>query len=161
LELEQAGTTVAVAAQRAHCRRPRKDSVPVDVPVQYYQSIIAIELTVAGALLFQIRFFVPREDSERAGEHLPDPWIRLVMAIIVGATLFGSLAAMLHDAPKPAAIAITVGLVVSLLPILLRALPPLRRGSDSGEAGRNVAITIIGLLLYLAITAGAVILVAV
>ena len=82
------------------------------------------------------------------------------MAVIIGATLFGSLTAMLHDAPKPAAIAVTVGLVVSLLPILLRALPPLKRKADSGERDRNVAITIIGLILYLAITAGAVILVA-
>ena len=98
----------------------------MDVPVQYYQSIIAIELALAGALLFQIRFFVPREEAERAGERLPDPRIRLVMAVIIGATVFGSLAAMLHDAPKPAAIAVTVGLVVSLLPILLRVLPPLK-----------------------------------
>jgi hypothetical protein len=114
-----------------------------------------MELAIAGALLFQIRFFVPRGESER--EDLPDPQIRLVMAVIIGATLFGSLAAMLHDAPKPAAIAVTVGLVVSLLPILLRALPPLRRD----ERDPNVAITIIGLILYLAITAGAVILIAV
>ena len=27
------------------------------VPVQYYQSIIAIQLAVTGALLFQVRFF--------------------------------------------------------------------------------------------------------
>jgi hypothetical protein len=74
----------------------------VDVPVQYYQSIIAIELALARALLFQICFLVPREEAERAGEHLPDPRIRQVMAVIIGATLFGSLAAMLHDAPKPA-----------------------------------------------------------
>ena len=99
----------------------------MDVPVQYYQSIIAVELTVAGALLFQIRFFVPREEAEGAGENLPDPRLRLLMAVIIGATLFGSLAAMLHDAPRPAATAVTIGLVVSLVPILLRALPPLRK----------------------------------
>jgi hypothetical protein len=29
----------------------------VDVPVQYFQSVIAIELAVTGALLWQIRFF--------------------------------------------------------------------------------------------------------
>jgi hypothetical protein len=29
----------------------------VDVPVQFFQSTIAIELAVAGALLWEIRFF--------------------------------------------------------------------------------------------------------
>jgi DNA-binding CsgD family transcriptional regulator len=43
---------------------------PTDVPSQFYQSIIAIELAVAGALLFQIPFFVPRGETEREGEHL-------------------------------------------------------------------------------------------
>jgi hypothetical protein len=95
----------------------------MDVPIQYYQSIIAIELGVAGALLFQIRFFVPRWETEREGEHLPDPRLRLVMAVIIGATLFGSLEAMLHDGDRPAAVAVTVGLAVSILPILLRVLP--------------------------------------
>jgi hypothetical protein len=28
-----------------------------DVPVQYFQSIITVLLAVAGALLFQVRFF--------------------------------------------------------------------------------------------------------
>lgn len=83
------------------------------------------------------------------------------MAVVIGATVFGSLAAMLHDAPKPAAIAVTVGLVVSLLPILLRVLPPLKVSPDADERVSNVAVTIIGLILYLAITAGAVILIAV
>ena len=132
----------------------------MDVPVQYYQSIIAVELTVAGALLFQIRFFVPREEAEGAGENLPDPRLRLLMAVLIGATLFGSLAAMLHDAPRPAATAVTIGLVVSLVPILLRALPPLRKRAGSTETDRDVAVTIIGLILYFAITAGAVVLVA-
>jgi hypothetical protein len=30
------------------------------VPVQYFQSIIAAQLAVAGALLFQVRFLTPR-----------------------------------------------------------------------------------------------------
>jgi len=133
---------------------------PVEVPVQYYQSIIAIELGIAGALLFQIRFFVPRGEAAREGEDLPDPRLRLLMAVIIGATLFGALAAMLHKAEKRAAIALTIGVAVSLLPILLRALPPLRRPPDSDESDRDVAVTVIGLVLYVAVTAAAVILVA-
>jgi hypothetical protein len=132
----------------------------MDVPIQYYQSIIAIELGVAGALLFQIRFFVPRWETEREGEHLPDPRLRLVMAVIIGATLFGSLEAMLHDGDRPAAVAVTVGLAVSILPILLRVLPPLRSPDQSEERDSNVAVTVVGLVLYVVVTAGAVILVA-
>lgn len=30
------------------------------VPIQYFQSVIAIELGVAGALLWEIGFFAPR-----------------------------------------------------------------------------------------------------
>jgi hypothetical protein len=82
------------------------------------------------------------------------------MAVIIGATLFGALAAMLHKAEKRAAIALTIGVAVSLLPILLRALPPLRRPPDSDESDRDVAVTVIGLVLYVAVTAAAVILVA-
>jgi hypothetical protein len=132
----------------------------VDVPVQYYQSIIAIELAVTGALLFQIRFFVPRGETEREGEHLPDPRLRLLLAVIIGATVFGSLAALLHQWQKPAAIAVTIGLAVSLLPILLRALPPLTWRAGPTERDPNFAVTIFGLILYVAVTAGAVILVA-
>jgi hypothetical protein len=32
----------------------------VAVPIQYFQSVIAVELAVTGALLFQIRYFAPR-----------------------------------------------------------------------------------------------------
>ena len=35
----------------------------MDVPVQYFQSVIAIELAVSGALLWQMRFF--ESDSAR------------------------------------------------------------------------------------------------
>jgi hypothetical protein len=132
----------------------------MDVPIQFYQSIIAIELAVAGALLFQIRFFVPRGETEREGEHLPDPRLRLVMAVIIGATVFGSLEAMLHEGGRPAAVAVTVGLAVSMLPILLRVLPPLGSHDRSEERDSNVAVTVVGLVLYLVVTAGVVILVA-
>ena len=116
-----------------------------DVPIQYFQSVIAIELAVTGALLFQIRYVAPRRDQ--ADEDLPDPLLRLAVAVVLGATLFGSLEAMLHGGDKTAAAAVMIGLAVSLLPILLRVLPPLRREAQSHERRSDVAVTIAGVLL--------------
>ena len=110
----------------------------MDVPVQYFQSVIAIELAVAGALLWQIRFFESKDTTRRDGEQLPDPRLRLCLALVLGATLFGSLWAMADEGPKWAALAVTIGLAVSLTPILLRVLPPLAK--DARTQGRTSAI---------------------
>jgi hypothetical protein len=80
--------------------------------------------------------------------------------VILGATLFGSLAAMLHAGGKVAAAAVMVGLAVSILPILLRVLPPLRREARMHEPRWNEAVTIVGALLYVALVLVALILVA-
>ena len=85
-----------------------------DVPVQYFQSIIAVELAVAGALLFQIHYF-DRDKETGSGS---DPRLRLVMVLVLAATLFGSLEAMREGWGSWAAVVLTVGLAVSLLPIL-------------------------------------------
>ena len=50
-----------------------------DVPVQYFQSIITVLLAIAGALLFQVRFF-ELTHSERTKE--VDPLLRLVMMVV-------------------------------------------------------------------------------
>ena len=63
----------------------------VDVPVQYFQSVITIELAVTGALLWQMRYFESAEARRRDGGHLPDARLRLGLALVLGATLFGSL----------------------------------------------------------------------
>jgi hypothetical protein len=110
----------------------------VDVPVQYFQSVIAIELAVAGALLWQIRFFESKDTTRRDGEQLPDPRLRLCLALVLGATLFGSLWAMADEGPKWAALAVTIGLAVSLTPILRRVLPPWPK--DARTQGRTSAI---------------------
>jgi len=117
-----------------------------EVPIQYYQSIIAIELAIAGALLFQIRYFEPR-DSRGDDAKLPDPRIRLGMAVVLGATLFGSLYAMRHGG-RAADEAVTIGLAISLLPILLRALPPLARDARTHKRDPHYAVTILGLAFY-------------
>src|SRR4029453_16265312 len=102
-----------------------------DVPVQYYQSIIAVEVAIAGALLFQIRYFAPRSEI-RDDQDLPDPRLRLAMAVVLGSTLFGSLYAIRHGG-RAADELVTIGLAISLLPILLRVLPPLPRDARTHE----------------------------
>jgi hypothetical protein len=126
----------------------------MDVPVQYFQSVIAIELAVAGALLWQMRFFESRGTKRRDSEQLPDSRLRLGLALVLGATMFGSLWAMADEGPKWAAVAVTIGLAVSLIPILLRVLPPLARDSRTNERDPAYAVTIAGLLAYIAIVAG-------
>jgi ribose/xylose/arabinose/galactoside ABC-type transport system permease subunit len=122
----------------------------MDVPVQYFQSIVAIELAVAGALLFQIRFFELRPRADEADQDAPHPWIRVLIAVIIGATIFGALHAMIHPGGRLEAIAVTMGLGVSVLPILIRALPPLTAGKQASGARRtsDVLATVVGLVLY-------------
>ena len=119
----------------------------MDVPVQYFQSIIAIELAVAGALLFQVRYF----DRDAAAGSTSDPWIRLFMAIVLAATLFGCLEAMREGWGSPAAVLVTVGLAVSLLPILVRVLPPLTRDIRTNRHDPHRWVTVVALALYVAI----------
>jgi hypothetical protein len=128
--------------------------VRVDVPIQYYQSIIAIEVAIAGALLFQIRFFAPR-DSDDEDATLPDPRLRLAMAVVLGSTLFGSLYAMRHGG-RAADEAVTIGVAVSLLPILLRALPSLARDARTHERDPQYVVTIGGLVFYFLVIAATV-----
>jgi hypothetical protein len=130
----------------------------VDVPVQYFQSVIAIELAVAGALLWQMRFFESSRTGRPVDEQLPDARLRVGLALVLGATLFGSLWAMADEGPKWAAVAVTIGLSVSLVPILLRVLPPLARDAATNERDPNYLVTVVGLLLYIAVVAGSLVL---
>jgi hypothetical protein len=128
----------------------------VDVPVQFFQSIIAIELAVSGALLWQIRFF--DSSTARREDELPDARLRVGLALVLGATVFGSLWAMVDEGPKWAALAVTIGLAVSLVPILLRVLPPLAKDARTNERDPNYAVTVVGLLLYVVVVAGVLVL---
>ena len=118
-----------------------------EVPIQYFQSVIAIELAVAGALLFQVRYF----DKDPAAEPQSDPRIRLFMAVVLAATLFGCLEAMREGWGSFAAVLVTVGLAVSLLPILVRVLPPLTRDIKTHRHDPHWWLTVVGLTLYTAI----------
>lgn len=125
-----------------------------DVPPQFFQSVIAIELAVTGALLWQIRFFDSRDSRQRQTERLPDSRLRLGLALVLGATVFGSLWAIADEGPKWAALAVTVGLALSLIPILLRVLPPLAKDAATNDRDRDYVITVVGLVLYAAVIAG-------
>jgi hypothetical protein len=128
----------------------------MEVPVQFFQTTIAIELAVIGALLFQIRYFEPRQ-AETEKRELPDPRLRLLVAVILGATVFGSLDAIVHRGGREAAIAVTVGVALSVLPILTRVLPPLF-GEASPDGQRSISTTTaIGLLLYIVAVGGLVV----
>jgi phosphatidylglycerophosphate synthase len=120
-------------------------AVSSDVPVQYFQSIIAVELAIAGALLFQVRFF-DRDRAERGAQ--VDPRLLVLMAIVLAATLFGSLEAMREGWGSLAAVFVTVGVAVSLLPILLRVFPPLARDIETQQRDPRFWVTVLGLVLY-------------
>ena len=128
------------------------------VPPQYFQSIIAIELAVTGALLWQIRYFEHgSRGREEAYRPLPHPLVRLMVAVIIAGTFLGSLVEILREAGNEVAIPVAIGLAISPSPILLRVLPPLNRGEHTGSAA-SFAATIAGLILYVLIVAGFVIL---
>jgi hypothetical protein len=130
----------------------------VDVPVQYFQSVITIELAVAGALLWQMHYFESGDAARRDRERLPDSRLRLGLALVLGTTVFGSLWAMADEGPKWAAVVVTIGLAVSLIPILLRVLPPLAKDAATNERDPDFAVTVSGLVVYVAAVAGVLVL---
>ena len=73
--------------------------------------------------------------------------------------MFGSLLAMLHGGDRTAAAALLIGLAVSILPILLRVLPPLRRDVQTDEQGRYVLVIVLGIIVYVVLVAAAITLV--
>jgi hypothetical protein len=131
----------------------------MEVPIQFFQSIVAIELAVTGALLFQIRYFERDRPDGRPDRGIPDPWLRLLVAVILGATVFGSLDAMLHGGGRGVATAVSVGLALSILPILIRVLPPLSGVSATGDPRRYSTVTVVGLLAYAAAVGGLILIV--
>jgi hypothetical protein len=117
------------------------------VPVQYFQSVIAVQVAVAGALLFQVRFF---DNSKTKSSRQVDPRLRLVAIVVIAATVFASLEAMQKGWGSPAAAAVTAGLALSVLPILLRVLPPLTRDIETQRRDPHLWVTVLALLLYCA-----------
>jgi hypothetical protein len=119
------------------------------VPVQFFQSVIAVELAIVGALLWQIRFF-DREDNQ-AETSRRDPRLQLLLLVVLTAILFGSLEALREGGGQLSAVLLTVGLAVSLLPILLRVLRPVRRDATVQQRDPQLWVTLLGLILFAAV----------
>jgi hypothetical protein len=133
---------------RRHARVDSRWSqeVSVDVPVQYFQSVIGLATAITGALLFQIRFFDTSKDTPEGLE--VHPRLRVLLLLVLTATVFGSLEAIREGRGRWSALLVTVGLAVSLLPILLRVLPSLRRDAQNQQRDPHYWVTVVGLLLY-------------
>ena len=127
--------------------------MPVDVPVQFFQTTIAIELAVAGALLWEIRYF-ERGGAKAEARQLPDARLQLFFALVVAATVFGSLWALADEGEALAATLVTTGVAISLLPILVRVLLPLAKDARTSERDSNSALTILGLSVYALVVSG-------
>ena len=125
----------------------------MDVPVQFFQSTIAIELAVTGALLWEIRYF-ERGSAARERQRLPDARLQLFFALVLGATVFGSLWAIADEGNALAATLITTGVAISLLPVLTRVLPPLAKDARTNERDPDYAVTVIGLFVYAVVVGG-------
>ena len=126
----------------------------MDVPVQFFQSTIAIELAVAGALLWEIRYFERDSVEGRDRQQLPDARLQLLFVLVLGATLFGSLWAIADEGKALAATLVTIGVAISLLPVLIRVLPPLARAARTSERDAGYAVTVVGLILYAVVVGG-------
>jgi hypothetical protein len=126
----------------------------VDVPVQFFQSTIAIELAVAGASLWEIRYFERGSTAARNREQLPDARLQLFFALVLGATVFGSLWAIADEANALPATLVTTGVAISLLPVLTRVLPPLARDARTNERNPDYAVTVVGLFVYAVVVGG-------
>jgi hypothetical protein len=105
-----------------------------------------------------MRYFEPGDATRREKADRPDSRLRLGLAIVLGATVFGSLWAIADEGPKWAAVAVTIGLAVSLIPILLGVLPPLARDAATKERDPDYAVTVLGLVLYVGAVAGVIVL---
>jgi hypothetical protein len=65
---------------------------------------------------------------------------------------------MADEGPKWAALVVTIGLAVSLVPILLRVLPPLAKDAMTNERDPDYAFTVVGLFFYVVVVGGVLVL---
>jgi len=86
------------------------------------------------------------------------PGYEFTFALVLGVTAFGSLWAIADEAPTWAALAVTVGLAISLIPILLRVLPPLAKDASTDKRDPDFAVAVLGLILYVVVVAGVLVL---
>ena len=127
----------------------------MSIPPQYFQSIIALELAVTGALLWQIHYFDREPEAEVRGRALPHPLVRGVVALVGFGTILGSLLGIVYG-DRWIAILVGAGFMVSLLPMILRVLPAFGPVEQTREHRTNV-MTVVGLLVSVLIAAAFVI----
>jgi len=127
----------------------------MSIPPQYFQSIIALELAVTGALLWQIHYFDREPEAEVRGRALPHPLVRGVVALVLFGTILGSLLGIVYG-DRWIAILVGAGFMVSLLPMILRVLPAFGPVEQTREHRTNV-MTVVGLLVSVLIAAAFVI----
>ena len=77
--------------------------------------------------------------------------MQLLLLVVLTAILFGSLEALREGGGQVAAVLLTVGLAVSLLPILLRVLRPVRRDATMQPRDPQLGVTVLGLILFAAV----------
>ena len=65
---------------------------------------------------------------------------------------------MADEGPKWAALLVTIGLAVSIVPIVLRVLPPLAKDATTNERDPDYAVTVVGLFFYVVFVAGVLVL---
>ena len=70
---------------------------------------------------------------------------------MIAATLFVSLEAMRQGWGASAAALVTAGLALSVLPILIRVLPPLTRDIETHKRDPHLWVTVLALILYFVI----------
>jgi hypothetical protein len=68
--------------------------------------------------------------------------------------VFGSRWALADEGTTLAAMLVTIGVAISLLPILIRVLPPLARDAHTSKRDANYAVTVLGLFAYAGVVAG-------
>jgi hypothetical protein len=83
--------------------------------------------------------------------------MRILFAVVIFVTVFGSLLGIANQWQDVAASVVTVGLAISVLPIVLRALPA-PRSAESGARASRSSTRLVGALLYVALVTGLVVL---
>ena len=111
-------------------------------------------MAVAGALLWEIRYFDREGAPRRDRQELPDARLQLLFALVLAAMVFGSLWAIAEEGKALAASLVTTGVAISLLPVLIRVLPPLTRDARTSERDADYAVAIVGMLLYILVVGG-------
>ena len=123
--------------------------------------MIAIRLAATGGVLFQVRYFSPREGTGREDVRVTSATLRPAIAIVLGAPVFGSLLAIPHGGDGTAAAALLVGVSVSILPFRSCCGSCRRSGATCGPTnkGRYVLVTVVGVIVYVVLVAAAITLV--